>query len=105
MRRKVNSSISDMVWNDKAARNAKKVASTCSEKPSDPSKRVIKKPFLTFCGENIHLSTTQDSWAETINDWNNSQEYFKPGFEGKSTIGDFNPVILELLATSEQLVR
>ncbi|XP_018425065.1 PREDICTED: cysteine-rich venom protein TEL1-like [Nanorana parkeri] len=99
IRRQVNPSASDMIqvkWNNDAARNAEAVAKMCSNKHSDPSKRVIQKPSVTTCGENLYFSSGPNSWKEVINDWKSEVEGFKYGYGPKTSsdiIGHYTQIV------------
>ncbi|XP_072263472.1 allurin-like [Pyxicephalus adspersus] len=82
IRRNVNPTASDMkkmVWNEDAAQNARKVASMCSDRHSPPNKRIIKKPNVITCGENLYMSSSEDPWRDRIDDWASEVKVFRYG--------------------------
>ncbi|XP_062429109.1 serotriflin-like [Rhea pennata] len=65
-----------MVWNEKAAINAKKWANKCQMKMSPREERVVKG---VVCGENILQSSYPSTWPEAIKVWANQMSNFKYG--------------------------
>eukprot|EP00076_Gallus_gallus_P039497 XP_025005035.1 cysteine-rich venom protein-like [Gallus gallus] len=66
-----------MMWNEKAAKSARKWANTCEMQISPVQHRVIDG---ITCGENILLSSQPKTWAEAIKVWHNQASDFKYGF-------------------------
>ncbi|XP_054480161.1 cysteine-rich venom protein TEL1-like [Anoplopoma fimbria] len=69
LRRGVQPSASNMLemsWSSEAAVNAQKWANTCSMNHSPGSARVIS---TSGCGENLYMSSQEDSWSSAIQSW------------------------------------
>ncbi|XP_053918342.1 cysteine-rich venom protein TEL1-like [Cuculus canorus] len=66
-----------MVWSEKAARNAQKWANMCEMRVSPRDQRVLDG---VICGENILLSSNPKTWPEAIQVWNSQSSNFKYGY-------------------------
>ncbi|XP_014443510.1 cysteine-rich secretory protein 1 isoform X2 [Tupaia chinensis] len=79
LRRGVDPPASDMQkmsWSEEAAQNARIIASYCDTTKSNPLERRLP---LTFCGENMYLSSFPISWTNVIKLWYNESKHFNYG--------------------------
>ncbi|XP_024147012.1 cysteine-rich venom protein TEL1 [Oryzias melastigma] len=79
LRRSVQLTASNMMkmkWNTEAEANAQKWANTCSMAHSPASSREIS---TSGCGENLYMSSFQNSWSNVVQAWYNEVKDFQYG--------------------------
>ncbi|XP_075951235.1 cysteine-rich venom protein TEL1-like [Anarhichas minor] len=86
------SNMLEMSWSSEAAANAQRWANTCSMNHSPESNRVIS---TSGCGENLYMSSQQDSWNDAIQDWYDEVKDWRYGVGSTNggVIGHFTQVV------------
>ncbi|XP_062293691.1 serotriflin-like [Scomber scombrus] len=79
LRRSVQPTASNMLkmsWNNEAQANAQRWANTCSMNHSPASSRKIS---TSGCGENLYMSSWQNTWSNAIQSWYDEVNDFRYG--------------------------
>ncbi|CAN9507889.1 unnamed protein product [Ophioblennius macclurei] len=81
-----------MSWNSEAAANAERWAKTCSMKHSSSGDRTISS---SGCGENLYMSSHNNSWSNAIQAWYNEVKDWRygQGSVNGGVVGHFTQVV------------
>ncbi|XP_056419975.1 cysteine-rich secretory protein 2-like isoform X1 [Hyla sarda] len=97
IRQKVEPSAANMekmVWNEEAALNAMNFAAKCIDDHSNVKYRVIKRPNVHSCGENLLFSSAKTPWSAVINEWASENEDFTYGVGSNGNpVGHYTQVV------------
>ncbi|XP_059211491.1 cysteine-rich venom protein TEL1-like [Centropristis striata] len=86
------SNMLEMSWSSEAAVNAQKWADTCAMDHSPDSARVIS---TSGCGENLYMSSFENSWSNAIQSWYDEIKDWRYGVGSTNggVVGHFTQVV------------